>query len=75
MLECEERRPDCINLYLPEKEGRVYWEDYEQIMKPLGVPLEKAFRQGGLSWRHRKPTPEARERTRDHYQRMWIPRY
>jgi hypothetical protein len=72
-LECEQRHPQRINLYLPEKNGVAYWDDYDQVMNPLGVPLEEAFRQGGVNWRHRKPTPEAVERTRDHQQRMWIP--
>lgn len=74
-LESEERHPDRINLYLPVRDGVAYWDDYDQIMGPLGVPLERAFRQGGVNFKHRKPTPEAQERTRNHHQRMWIPKY
>ncbi len=73
-LESVARHYGRINLYLPEREGVAYWDDYDKVMGPLGVPLEEAFRQGGVNFRHRKPTPEARERTRDHHQRMWIPR-
>lgn len=73
-LESEDRHPGRINLYLPERDGVAYWDDYDQVMGPLGVPLENAFRQGGVNFKHRKPTPQAQERTRNHHQRMWIPR-
>jgi hypothetical protein len=72
-LDCEARHPDRINLYLPEREGLVWWHHYDQVMKPLGVKLEKAFRQGSLNFRHRKPTPEDAARTHEHFKRMWLP--
>ncbi len=69
-LDSQDRHPGLIRLYLPERNGVVYWDDYDQVMEPLGVPLDEAFRQGGMNFKHRKPTPEALERTRNHYQRM-----
>lgn len=72
MLECEDRHPDRIDLYLPDRNGTVYWEDYDQVMNALAVPLAGAFRQGGINWKHRKSTPGAIERTRDHYKKMWM---
>ncbi len=69
-----ESRPKSLELHLrAATTGRVDWEDYDQIMDRLGVPLEKVFRQGGLVWRYRKPTPELLQQKQDHYQRMWIP--
>jgi hypothetical protein len=74
-LEWEERHPDRIDLYLTQKSGVSYWDEYDQIMTPLDVPLERAFRQGGVHWKHRNPTPEATARTQGHHQRMWMPKY
>jgi hypothetical protein len=52
-----------VSLYLnASPDGEVDWEDYEQVMQPLGVPREEVFRQGGLVWRQRSAlstvTPE-----------------
>ena len=43
-----------VTLYLyATPDGEVDWEDYEQVVQPLGIPLEEVFRQGGLVWRRR----------------------
>lgn len=73
MLECEDRYPDHLRLYLPVRQGTAYWDDYDQVVNPLGVLLENSFRQGGIKWKYRKPTAEALESKRNHGQRMWIP--
>lgn len=64
-----------IHLHLPvnHRSGICYWEDYFQILDPLGLPLEQVFRQGGIVWKHRKPSPEALARTANHQKNMWIP--
>lgn len=70
-----ERRPHRIQLHLHcNLQGRVDWEDFDQVMDCLELPLEQVFRQGGLVWRYRKPTPERVASKKDHYQRMWIAR-
>lgn len=71
-LDWELRAPDRIALCLTTRNGVAYWDDYDQVMNPLGVSLKNAFRQAGINWRHRKPTPEALARTRDHEKRMWM---
>lgn len=54
----ERRAMRGVSLYLPIRAGgRVDWEDYEQIMNSLGIPLEEVFRRGGLVWKRRKPSP------------------
>lgn len=65
-----------VHLHLPvtDRQGTCYWEDYFQIVDPLDLRLEQVFRQGGVIWKHRKPSLEALERTRDHQSRMWLPR-
>jgi hypothetical protein len=35
--------------------GVVWWEDFEEVMGPLNLPLEKVQRQGGFNWRRRRP--------------------
>ena len=60
MLACEHRSTGCVSLYLVVRAGgRVDWEDYEQVMEPLGIPLEEVARQGGLVWRRRGPKRES----------------
>lgn len=64
-----------IHLHLPvnHRSGICYWEDYFQVLDPLGLTLEQVFRQGGIVWKHRKPSPEALVRTANHQRNMWIP--
>jgi hypothetical protein len=54
MITDERRAMRGVSLYLyASPDGEVDWEDYEQVMQSLGVPLEEVFRQGGLMWRRR----------------------
>ncbi|MBL9036970.1 MAG: hypothetical protein JNG84_00515 [Archangium sp.] len=62
-----------VALFLPDRNGTVFWEDYFQVVDPLGLQLEQVFRQGGITWKHRRPTPAALARTHNHERRMWLP--
>jgi hypothetical protein len=49
-----ERKPGYVELSLKANErGVVYWEDYEDAMAPLNVPLQEVHRHGAFSWRRR----------------------
>jgi hypothetical protein len=65
-----------VHLHLPTRglSGVCYWEDYFQVVDPLGLELKDVFRQGGTIWKHRRPTPGKLARTQNHERTMWIPR-
>lgn len=74
MLEsCAAYRNIHVQLPVHDRSGVCYWEDYFAVFDPLGLPLEQVFRQGGIIWKHRHPSPEALARTVNHQRKMWIP--
>jgi hypothetical protein len=74
MLEsCAACRDIHLSLPVHARSGVRYWEDYFAVFDPLGLPLEQVFRQGGIVWTHRHPSPEALARTANHQRNMWIP--
>jgi len=74
MLEsCAAYRDIHLSLPVNARSGVCHWEDYFAVFDPLGLPLGQVFRQGGIVWKHRHPSPEALARTANHQRNMWIP--
>ena len=49
-----ERKPGYVELSLKvNARGVVYWEDYDDAMSLLNVPLEEVRRQSAFNWRRR----------------------
>jgi len=63
-----ERRAGYVELSLRvNSRGIVYWEDFEEVMEPLGVPLNEVRRQGAFNWhrRNKQQVTPAKSRAND----------